>query len=118
MGADMAAPKTVRVGPHRISIKIDETAHNASQAAEQTSLYGRYDPATNTITVQPGLHPDQEADTILHEILHAVATGTGLTATGGALEDQSRQEQVVSAMAPALLDLLRRNRALVDYLTA
>lgn len=113
----MTAPKTVRVGPHRISIEISTAAHNAAQVAETASLYGRYDPGANRITIQPDLHRDQEADTLLHELLHAVATGTGLTASGGALEDAERQEVVVSALAPALLDLLRRNRTLVDYLT-
>jgi hypothetical protein len=110
------APDTVQVGPHRITVKIDEAAHNASQAAEGQHLFGRYDPATNVVTIAPGLQADAEADTLLHELLHAIIAATGLTAVDGPLEESSASEAVIAALTPAMIDLLRRNRALVEYL--
>ena len=76
----------------------------------------RYDPEPNRITIKPGLHPDQEADTLLHELIHALTGSTGLTASGAVLEDSDTAEIVTAALAPALLDMLRRNPDLVTYL--
>lgn len=113
----MPAPKRVQVGPYRVQILIDEHAHNAAQARAAASLYGHWDPERLEITVKPGLPQDQEADTVLHELFHAMTDATALTASpGGPLAEEESSEPVVSALATATLDLLRRNPELVRYL--
>ena len=40
---------------------------------KQTDAYGEYDHRKNTITITNGLGPLDEANTLLHEILHGIA---------------------------------------------
>ena len=75
---------------------------------------GRCEVHEQTILVQnQGQGPDQERDTVLHEILHAAIKMTGH-------EDDfrsSREEAVVYGISPVLLGVLRGNPHLVDWLT-
>ena len=67
-----------------------------------------------TILVQSqGQGPDQERDTVLHEVLHAAITMTGHEGDFRS----SREEAVVYAMSPVLLGVLRGNPHLVSWLT-
>ncbi len=63
-----------------------------------------------------GQSPMSQLDTMLHESLHAVFYASG---TFGAVfdKDHTKEEPAVGLMAPAILDLLRKNPVLVRYLT-
>jgi hypothetical protein len=66
-----------------------------------------------------GQSPSQLRDSLLHEIMHACTAGSGLRAKGGALaweRNGSKEEQVVRVLATALLDALRRNPNLAQFL--
>lgn len=67
--------------------------------------------------MDPNQGPDQLAATLLHEVLHAVWSTVGLSHANLA-EVEDREETVVAALEPLLLDVLRRNPKLVRYLTA
>lgn len=56
--------------------------------------------------------PDQERDTVLHEVIHAALK---MTAQGDRLK--SNEEPVVYALTTALLAVLRENPELVGWLT-
>lgn len=66
--------------------------------------------ARQQILVADDLAPDQERDTILHEVLH------GLLGMLNVIPKNKAEERVVMTLAPILLDTLRRNPALVTYL--
>lgn len=54
----------------------------------------------------------QQRDTLLHEVLHGVLTVTGLSLKA------KLEEDIINRMTPILLDTLRSNRWLTDYLLA
>ena len=61
--------------------------------------------------LRPDQGADQKADTLLHEVLHAIWEQTPLRS-----RESDEQEEVVVALAAPLLDTLRRNPRLVEYL--
>jgi hypothetical protein len=76
------------------------------------SQVGLTNVAKQRIALSDGMAPDQTRDTLLHEILHALIRMLGLIAS------DAKEERVVIALAPALLDALRANPGLVAYLVA
>jgi pantoate kinase len=92
----------------------------------------RYDPDTAALLQDEGALGDSHADrllirldpsrphtavaeTLLHELMHCAFKSTPLR-TDDVLAEQ--EEAIVTALTPPMLDALRRNPALVDYLTA
>lgn len=57
--------------------------------------------------------PDQERDTMLHELLHACIQVGGIR-----IGNSRREEMLVRTLSPVLLDCLRRSPELVEYLLA
>ncbi len=53
--------------------------------------------------------PTQERDTVLHEVLHMVARMADL-------EERKLDERAINVFSTVLLDVLRRNPRLVEYL--
>jgi hypothetical protein len=70
--------------------------------------------AHQRIEIDTDLGPDQERDTLLHEICHAIVKLTGHRHT--TLTDK-QEEAVVGCLAYALLGVLRANPALVAWMT-
>ena len=111
----MEAPRKVQVGPFSYDLDISEQAGDRAKLAEQDArTVGHSDHSTQQLEVCARQGPDQVADTVLHEVLHAVWSTAGLH-TGPASE---HEEHVVASCTPLLLDTLRRNPVLVAYLTA
>ena len=57
--------------------------------------------------------PDQERDTLLHEVLHAA-----LKVAGVRVGSSKSEEAMVRGLAPVLLDVLRSSPELVGFLLA
>lgn len=57
--------------------------------------------------------PDTQAVTVLHEVLHAVASQAGMRDT----LTEALEESTVKRLAPLLLQVLRDNPKLIEYLT-
>lgn len=72
----------------------------------QLDAWGSTDAGTAQIRVVEAQGPYQERDTVLHELLHAALLVMG----------KGREEEIVSALSPVLLDVLRSNPELVAYL--
>jgi hypothetical protein len=61
---------------------------------------------------QPAAGFYQERDTMMHEVMHAVLSVTAIDTE----MDDEKAELMVSRLTPAILDTLRRNPHLVQYL--
>lgn len=78
---------------------------------EGEPLYGLYH--DGEIIIDPDVR--QVRDTLLHETLHAIIAQTGLSETPGPLHGDA-EEQVVRALTPLLLHVLRENKNLIQFL--
>lgn len=104
-------PKAIRVGAtkHEIIVsekKADLIAHRSGHQYVQGAL----DHWWGTIILHPLQSKDQMRQTLLHEVLHACFRKVWTN-------EQEYEEDVVSFLAPILLDTLQRNPGLVNYLT-
>ena len=102
--------KTVKIGYQDIAIERDTTTFQ-----KQTDSYGEYEHRKNTITIQNGLQPLDEANTLLHEILHGIAYINSLTQTGEPLDTENKEEVVVNTMTNGLAQVFRDNQWLLPY---
>lgn len=105
-------PDTIQVGPWRCTVVVDLAAITAACADHKMDLDGQFDSRNLTITVRPDLPPDMEAETVTHELLHALTAMTGINSD----LDADAEEALVTRLSPALLDTLRRNPDLTRYL--
>lgn len=74
-----------------------------------TELAGHWDGSSSLITLAQSLSASVMRETVLHEVLHALARYTN---TAGL------NERTISQVCPSLLDTLRRNRKLTEFLLA
>ena len=102
--------KKIKIGYQDIVIERE-----TSTFQKQTDCYGEYDHRKNTITIQNGLPPLDEANTLLHEILHGIAYINSLTQTGQPLDSENKEEMVVNTMTNALAQVFRDNKCLLPY---
>lgn len=105
-------PEQVTIGPYQYRVVLDQAAIDAACRAEKTDLCGHTHHLRQTITLSPELGPDGRAETLLHECLHAILLQTNPIAD----LEAAAEERLVSTLAYSLLDLLRRNPELVQYL--
>lgn len=96
--------RSVKVGPHSYAIRTDRRASDD---------YGETFLDRCEIVVSSKQGPSQRRETVLHEILHACSSLTGLRVEMG----EGWDESMCTRMAPVLLDVLRRNPRLVEFLT-
>ena len=102
--------KRVKIGYQDIVIERE-----TSTFQKQTDSYGEYDHRKNTITIQNELPPLDEANTLLHEILHGIAYINSLTQTGQPLDSENKEEVVINTMTNALAQVFRDNKWLLPY---
>ena len=93
-------------------IKIDR---ETSTFQKQTDSYGEYDHRKNSITIQNGLGPLDEANTLLHEILHGIAYINSLTQSDQPLDTENKEEVVVNSMTNGLAQVFRDNKWILPY---
>lgn len=97
-------PERIVVGPFVYRIEFNK------QVADAGNCWGRWEPQTNTIYLEPDVPRDRTAVTALHEVLHAIIDYGRI---GPAISDL---EGLITPLAPLLVDTLRRNPEFVDYL--
>lgn len=107
-------PDHVLVGPYRYELAADKAQINQRSVDGSMFLRGETDYHALLIVVDPDLAPTKLAETILHEVLHTVTSMCGVIDDIGSKEE----ERYVARLAPALLDVLRRNPDLVAFLTS
>lgn len=96
-------PKAISVGYRTYGVNPLEMADH-----EMTEKYGWCDKANNQIYVYTGSEPMVVADTLLHEILHAVWFYMGL-------DDKHDEEAVVNRLATGFTTVLYDNPDIVDF---
>lgn len=112
-------PKKIQVGPLRLDIEfIDDVAQKVSKTPvsedpsyDSSTTYGCLSFKDQTIYLATNQKEDIIADTLLHEVLHAI-----WSTVGGWAYPEADEERIVSMLTGTLLDTLRRNRELTRYL--
>ena len=102
--------KKIKVGYQDINIERE-----TSTFQKQTDCYGEYEHRKNQITIQNGLGPLDEANTLLHEILHAVVYINSLTQTGQPLDTENKEEVVINTITNGLAQVFRDNKWILPY---
>ena len=102
--------KKVKIGYQDIVIERE-----TSTFQKQSDCYGEYDHRKNSITIQNGLSPLDEANTLLHEIIHGIAYINSLTQSGEPLDTENKEEVVINTMTNALAQVFRDNKWLLPY---
>jgi len=87
-----------------------EYLKDKSSHSSDSDLFATLKLRDEAMYVSDSLSPNSMADTILHETLHAMWASVG----GWGID--LPEEQIVAAFTTILLDTLRRNPALIDYL--
>jgi len=111
-------PKSFRAGWMKIEVRNYEKAEGA-----EWDKFGHFAPQTQRIFFDDGHSVDRQANTIIHEVLHALWT-TGIPSHWDNairnLSENDAQEFLVSALGDALTMALRDNpdfwRTLIDAL--
>ena len=102
--------KRIKIGYQDIVIERETATFQ-----KQSDCYGEYDHRKNSITIQSGLSPLDEANTLLHEILHGIAYINSLTQTGQPLDSENKEEVVINTFTNALAQVFRDNKWLLPY---
>lgn len=111
----MKRPSTVRVAHLRVQIKW---VREADWDKEEDSKIGLFKPNEATILVRlmDGISEDNLREILTHELLHAVYYVSNLCHYPQPKKGEDLEEYTVSLMAGPLLDILRDNKALMEYL--
>ena len=102
--------RKIKIGYQDVSVERDTTTFQ-----KQSDAYGEYDHRKNTISIQEGLSPLDEANTLLHEIMHGVAYLSSLTQPGEPLDTENKEEMVINTMTNGLAQVFRDNKWLLPY---
>tara|TARA_R100001377_G_scaffold84828_2_gene69297 strand:+ start:2937 stop:3290 length:354 start_codon:yes stop_codon:yes gene_type:complete len=105
--------KQIRVGYSTITIKKQGSQFNKDN---MNDAYGQYLSRENKIEIQPDLSDIDEANTLLHEILHASVWVSSLCQSGQPLEKSKDEELVVNSLTNNLTQVFIDNKWLLPYL--
>ena len=106
-------PDKVRVGYKDIKIKY---VRPDFKKWELTDCFGEYDYRQNIIQIQHDLCGQERANTIIHEIMHAAVSVSGLNQEKAALEKDEHEEAVVNQLTNVMMGVFRDNDWIVDML--
>lgn len=106
-------PKTIKIGPIKIKfnrnkkdLHSERTLNEEPNAIAFTRLFKQ------DILIDSCLSDDYEAETSLHEVLHAMIELSGVKNKIG----YKLEERIVSSISPYLLMIIRDNPAYIEYL--
>lgn len=103
--AGIQLPKRLTLGPFTVRVK-------RKNLEKLSGNYGAYDPSQQLIHLEKTLAPELLAETLLHESLHGCWAQTSLTKR----YEEEQEEEIIRALSPRLLALLRDNPLLVAYM--
>ena len=105
--------KKLRVGYSTIAIKKQAPEFIKDNMSDS---YGQYLPRKNRIEIQPDLSDVDEANALLHEILHASVWVCSLCQSGQPLEETKDEEVVINSLTNNLVQVFIDNEWLLPYL--
>jgi len=103
-------PRKVRLGPHTYRLRI---GRGASWAVRTEGELGHTELDTFRISVDGDRPESGVAETVLHELLHVCWRQAALAEADGG---RDLEEQAITALAPLLLQLIRLNPGLIQFL--
>jgi Zn-dependent peptidase ImmA (M78 family) len=109
----MSFPKKVKVGHVRYTVRLEK---GLAAIAEASGSCGE---DMQLILIDDQLGPDQQRDTVVHELLHALFYAMNVKAflpKEEGSDSKELEEKIVFGLATRLLEMLRDNPKLVDYL--
>ena len=104
--------KVVKVGYADITINLTPPNFKKDNMVD---CYGQYLQKENKIEIQPELEKIEEANVLLHELLHSIAYVSGETTDGGRLSENANEEAVVNNFTNHLIQVFRDNDWLLSY---
>ena len=105
--------KKIKVGYSTIIIKKQAPQFQKDNMSDN---YGQYLPRKNRIEIQPDLSDVDEANALLHEILHASVWVCSLCQSGQPLEERKNEEVVINSLTNNLVQVFIDNKWLLPYL--
>jgi hypothetical protein len=102
--------------PKKVNIlgKIYTITPDTIIGADNTDLAsGLCQPWKCAIRVATGQHPQQERDTVLHEVMHGIFSETALTMD---FKEDEDEEKIVRRLTTGLLQVLRENPELTKFI--
>ena len=106
-------PRMVKVGYK--DIKIDFVVPDF-KFDDMTDAYGQYKARESLIQIQHNLGGQELANTLFHEILHAIVYGSGLNQANGPLKEDDAEELTVNQISNYFIALIRDNPWFLDFL--
>jgi len=103
----------IKIGYADIKIKLLNKKDSPKWCKDH---FGEYDSNKSEILINSSLSKIEEANTFLHELLHASIWISGLSTEGSVLEQKKREEIVVNALANNLAQVFRDNKWILPYL--
>ena len=110
--AKTKAPDKIKVGWKNIDIQYVK----ASFKKDNTDCYGQFLNRENKIELQDEITGDDLANTMLHEIMHAIAYHSSLNQGNGPLKDDDNEEITVNSMSNWLIGVMKDNPWFLDFL--
>lgn len=109
-------PKKVQVGPFNLDVQfVDNVAEKITETDEPAvagaPIFGALVLKDQAIYLSDKQKGDTLADTLLHEVMHAV-----WAVVGGWAYTEADEERIVSMLTGTLLDTFRRNKELTKFL--
>ena len=107
-------PPTVKIGWRDIRlVPVD-----ASFLKDNADCYGEFLSRESKINFQKEVKGVELGNTVLHEIMHAIAYASSLNQANGPLKEEDNEETTVNSMANWLMGAFRDNPWLLDFLKA
>ena len=109
----MIDKKILKVGYQDITINVSKPDFKKDSL---TDCYGVYLQRDNAIHIQEDLTRLDEVNTVIHELLHAIAYISGESGEGGVLQGDSKEERLINSFTNYLIQVMRDNKWLLPYL--
>ena len=105
-------PATIKIGWKDVKLERVKT----SFIKNNSDYWGQYVARENKIEIQEEAEGQDLANTLLHEIVHAIVYHSSMNAEGGPLTQDGDEEQVVNSMTNWLMGVFKDNPWFLDFL--
>jgi mannitol-specific phosphotransferase system IIBC component len=105
--------KKIKIGFEDIAINL---INFETKDKKDDNVLGEYDSSNAKIDIQKEQNARSEANTLLHEIIHACVYQAGLSSQGNLLFKEKNEELIVNAISNSLSQVFRDNKWFLPYL--
>ena len=105
--------KKIKIGYEDIAINL---INFKTDDKKDDNVLGEYYSGSAKIDIQKDQNARSEANTLLHEVIHALVYQTGLNSEGNVLSKDENEELLVNAISNSLSQVFRDNRWFLPYL--